>query len=321
MSTFPAIGTRHAHPGTLANSGTDTNSASKQLAADNSVTGSGNGTTTGSSTGSPVSLSQSGLDLSTQSLDSAATDLGNKTIDFAQSFVSGVTQALFGDAANGATISYDSASIETQAGYAAGAQQTSDANGTTSSAGLSLNESSDFVGKGTITMADGTSYQFEVEVQYSASADAAASTATPASTASSDGGSDSSTGSTGTGLSSLPTLQLPAIQFPGNLSDLFKMLGNQLQTSVPATAQSDGTASTGGVSGAGTSASGQGGTLSLRLLNLIHQATTLGTAAGAGAATAATSTPSAASAYATQASSDDPNLTTTTPATTPSSTA
>ena len=325
MSTFPAIGTRQAHPGTLTNSSADTNAANKQLATSNSVSGSGTAGNSASqavgTTGTPVSLSQSGLDLSAQGLENAATDLGNQTIDFAQNFVGSVTQALFGDAANGATISFDSASLETQAGYAAGVQQTSGADGTTNSAALSLNESSHFVGKGTITTADGQTYQFEVEVQYSASAEASAGTSSQASTASTPStGADSDSGDS-TGLSSLPTLQLPPIQFPGNLSDLFKMLGNQLQTGVPASAQSGDTTSTGtgsdagavagtaaaaGTSDSGAATAGQGGTLSLRLLNLIQHATTLGAAASAG--TAAASTPSAANAYATQAPSDDPNL-------------
>jgi hypothetical protein len=323
MSTFPAIGTRQAHPGTLTNSSTDTNTANKQLATGNSINGSGTGSNSlsnglsnaVSTSGTPVSLSQSGLDLSAQGLQNAATDLGNQTIDFAQNFVGSVTQALFGDAANGATISFDSASLETQAGYAAGVQHTSGADGTTDSAALSLNESSHFIGKGTITTSDGQTYQFEVEVQYSASAEAAAGTSSPASAAStpsSTDGSDAGSGD-GTDLSSLPTLQLPPISFPGNLSDLFKMLGNQLQTGVPASAQSGAAASGTGsgadaASGSGATAAGQGGTLSLRLLNLIQHATTLGAATGATAAAASASTPSAANAYATQAPSDDPNL-------------
>ncbi|HEV7815302.1 MAG TPA: hypothetical protein VGP06_09430 [Janthinobacterium sp.] len=308
MSLFPAIGSRHAQTPSLssATQQADTQSAGKQLATGNPPTGTSAGNTSTGTT--PVSLSQSGIDLSMQGLQNQANELGNQTVDFAQNFVNSVTQSLFGNAAQGATISFDSASLETEAGFAAGVQQTQGPNGSTNSAALSLNESSHFIGKGTITTADGQSYQFQVEVQYSASAEVDASTSSPASasSASSTDGSGANTatsaatsaatsgnaGAGGTDLSSLPTLQLPPINFPGSLTDLFSMLGHPMQTTLPANTQA-------AADGGNANGSGQGGTLSLRLLNLIQQTTTLGTTGTTD--TPATSTPSAAKAYAIQA--------------------
>jgi hypothetical protein len=109
--------------------------------------------------------------------------VGNATVDFAQDFVSSFTQALFGDDAKGAVIDFDSASLETSSSYAVGYQHTQGANGTTDAAAFSLTDSSHFIGKGTITTADGRKFDFEVEVQYNYELNAAASQTSTAPTA------------------------------------------------------------------------------------------------------------------------------------------
>jgi hypothetical protein len=263
MSLLPTATNRQTLTPAL-NTGTQAGQQAGSAAAKNASSGATGATAT---TSTPVSLSQSGLDLSAQGLASRAETLGENTVDFAQNFVTSFTQQFFGDAGKGATISFDSASIESEAGFAAGVAHSQGAGGSTDSAALSINESSHFIGKGTITTADGHTYQFEVEVQYSASAEAAASSSTSSSSSSpsaaqagSDAGDAASTDASAGDTSSLPTLQLPAIDFPGGLSDLFKLLGNKLQADVPA--QPD--------SASGASAD-KAGTLQLKLLKLLQQ--------------------------------------------------
>jgi len=266
MSLLPTATNRQTLTPAL-NTGTQAGQQAGSAAAKNASTGATGVTAT---TSTPVSLSQSGLDLSAQGLASRAETLGENTVDFAQNFVTSFTQQFFGDAGKGATISFDSASIESEAGFAAGVAHSQGAGGSTDSAAMSINESSHFIGKGTITTADGHTYQFEVEVQYSASAEAAASSSTSSSSSSSspsaaqagsDAGDAASTDASAGDTASLPTLQLPAIDFSGGLSDLFKLLGNKLQADVPA--QPD--------SASGASSADKAGTLQLKLLKLLQQ--------------------------------------------------
>jgi hypothetical protein len=261
MSLLPTATNRQTLTPAL-NTGTQAGQQAGSAAAKNA---SGGATGVTATTSTPVSLSQSGLDLSAQGLAARAETLGENTVDFAQNFVTSFTQQFFGDAGKGATISFDSASIESEAGFAAGVAHSQGAGGSTDSAAMSINESSHFIGKGTITTADGHTYQFEVEVQYSASAEAAASSSTSSSSSSpsaAQAGSDAaSTDASAGNTSSLPTLQLPAIDFAGGLSDLFKLLGNKLQADVPA--QSDSTS--------GASSADKAGTLQLKLLKLLQQ--------------------------------------------------
>ena len=151
----------------------------------------------------PAAKSNNPLDL-----DSRVASVGNATVDFAQDFVNSFAQALFGDDAKGATIDFDSASLEASSSYAAGYQHTEGANGVSDAAAFSLNDSSHFGGKGTITTADGRKFDFEVEVQYNYQLDAAAS---QSSSAPQQDGDQPST-------KDLPTVQLPNNAFPGRFS-------------------------------------------------------------------------------------------------------
>lgn len=219
-----------------------------------------------SAASSPLSLSSDALDMQKR-----VASLGGATVDFAQDLMNSFTQALFGDAAKGATIDFDSASLETSSSYALGVQQSSGPNGTTSSAAFSLTDSSHFLGKGTITTADGRKFDFEVEVQYDYKLDAAASQTTgaaPASDRINNRAGEKAHGKDGDKAGNqpqtidLPTVQLPNIDFAGTLADLFQLIGRDLHTAL----------STGGDNG------GQNGgdvdrntlrSLSLRLLNLV----------------------------------------------------
>lgn len=204
----------------------------------------GSGATPATQSGSPLDLT------------SRVTSLGNATVDFAQSFVSSFTQALFGDDAKGATIDFDSASLDVSSGYAMGVQQTRDANGVTNAAAFSMTDSSHFIGKGTITTADGRKFDFEVEVQYNAEMDAAASQTQ----ANNSDAANAQTDQTPT--KDLPVVQVPNIDFPGTLADLFQLIGRDLQTAL-STNDKDSNAASDGIDRSALR------NLSLRLLNLV----------------------------------------------------
>ncbi|MFZ6747562.1 hypothetical protein [Undibacterium sp. Ren11W] len=117
-----------------------------------------------------VSLSDAGLALAKR-----ANDLGSATIDMAQSLINNFAKQLFGDAAKDMKISFDSASISAMAGFSSTVQHGSGPNGSSDATTMSVQEASDFIGKGQITTADGHVYNFEVEVHYQAMAEASAS--------------------------------------------------------------------------------------------------------------------------------------------------
>ncbi len=121
-----------------------------------------------------VSLSDTGLALARR-----ASDLGTTTINAAKNFVTDFAQQLFGDAANGMTISFESASLSAMADFSQLVEHSAVANSNSGSASsdmnaaaMDLHESSDFVGKGVIVTADGHRYHFEVEVHYQAMVEA-----------------------------------------------------------------------------------------------------------------------------------------------------
>lgn len=275
-----------------------------------------------------VSLSKSGIALSAQGLADRADAMGSATVDVAQNFISSFAQSLLGDSAKGATLSFDSASLETHSAYAALAQHTSGASGTTDAAAFRLDESSHFIGKGTITTADGQTLSFEIEVEYTSSTAAAVSqssdgtdatgattdgtdsTTAPTSTSGKDGtsGSSGSSGSSGTSGtagsdadSDLSSKDLGNISFPGSLNDLFQLLGKQLQATLANASDSNSNSNSNdsnstSASSATNSAGLGSGTLRLRLLNLLNttslvSATTPATASTATSATDGTTTP------------------------------
>jgi hypothetical protein len=208
----------------------------------------------------PVSLSEDGLDLQKR-----VASVGNATVDFAQDFVSSFTQALFGDDAKGAIIDFDSASIEASSSYALGVLHSEGANGTTDAAAFRMSDSSHFIGKGTITTADGRKFDFEVEVQYNYELNAAASQTTDSASLPAPEQADKAPKASNT--KDLPTVQLPNIDFPGTLADLFKLIGVDLQSALASSDGSDNQTSDGIDRNALRS-------LSLRLLNLVDSKNT-----------------------------------------------
>ena len=206
-----------------------------------------------------VALSKKGLDLSAQGLAQRTDALGNATLDVAQDFLGNMARQLFGD---GASISFDSVDLSAASGYAAQASSVSGAGGTRNAAAFSLAENAHFIGKGTITTADGQTFDFELEVQYESkiSASAAYETSNEEQAADTDDG------------GGLPTLQLPSMNFAGSLGDLFKMLGQQLQSSIYNAGQDS-------VDQTQSKPGDEVGSLTLRLLNLLQPPKTVDEAA------------------------------------------
>lgn len=219
-----------------------------------------------------VSLSDAGVALAKR-----ANDLGLATIDMAQSLINNFASQLFGDAAKGMKISFDSASVSMMAAYSASVQHSNGPGGSADATAMSVQESSDFIGKGQITTADGHVYNFEVEVHYQAMAEASASSWTP--------NADNSGLANGIGLpvyahpvqQHVQTDQAPVTRpqtaadwpssapqdlrahFPGSIKDLFSLLDDgklKLAFQLPA-------------SGGGNQVA-RNGSLTLRLLDLLQ---------------------------------------------------
>jgi hypothetical protein len=247
MSTIPALGARSLPASTYAT----------HPYGDGKATGASASKLAKSTDSAPTSLSSDGLDLQKH-----VASVGNATVDFAQNFVSSFTNSLFGDAAKGAVIDFDSASLETESSFGVAFQHSSGPNGSSDAAAFQLSDSSHFIGKGTITTADGRKFDFEVEVQYNADLTAGAGQTSDARQPDTQAASDKPVASNTDGGAKLPTVQVPNIDFPGTLADLFKLIGRDLQTAL----------STGDSKASQTSDGIDRNTLrslSLRLLNLV----------------------------------------------------
>ena len=194
-----------------------------------------------------VALSKNGLDLSAKGLEQRTDALGNATVDVAQDFLGNMTRQLFGD---GASIAFDS--VDLQAGSSFSSGSVSGAGGSSRAAAFSLDENAHFIGKGKITTADGQTFDFELEVQYQSNISAGALTQTQ----------DDAQEVAPSDDAALPAKELPATHFAGNLHDLFKLLGQQLQSSI-FNQQSDGAS-------ASDKDGDLAGSLSLRLLKLVQ---------------------------------------------------
>ena len=126
--------------------------------------------------------------------------------------------------------------------------------GSSRAAAFSLDENAHFIGKGKITTADGQTFDFELEVQYQSNISAGALAQTQSDAQEVPPPDDAAP----------PAKELPATTFAGNLHDLFKLLGQQLQSNI----------FNSNADGASASASGKdgdlAGSLSLRLLKLVQ---------------------------------------------------
>jgi hypothetical protein len=194
----------------------------------------------------PVSLSSSSISLSQQALNTRLAQLGDQTVDVAERFIGNFAQSLFGDAAKGASFTFDAMSLSADTSLSASVEHFSNAAGSADAAALQFNESASFTGRGKIVTSDGQSFDFQIEVRYAASASATSKSTSMASPAQEQLSAPDTLALTGK--------DLPAIKFPGSLADLFKLLGRQLDVS------------------ADNGKNGDGGDLSLRLIRLVNSA-------------------------------------------------
>ena len=194
-----------------------------------------------------VALSKNGLDLSAKGLAQRTDALGNATVDVAQDFLGNMTRQLFGD---GAMIAFDSVDLQAGSSFSSGSASVSGAGSSSRAAAFSLDENAHFIGKGKITTADGQTFDFELEVQYQSNISAGALVQTQ----------DDAQEVPPSDDAAQPAKELPATTFAGNLHDLFKLLGQQLQSNL--------------YQGMADGASGNdgelAGSLSLRLLKLVQ---------------------------------------------------
>lgn len=243
MSQLPALGNRQTAANTLTNQAAPKSSGNSSGAANALMQ---------RTSQDMVALSKKGLDLSAQGLSDRTDALGNATIDVAQDLLGNMARQMFGD---GAAINFDSVDLSASSGYAAQMASYAGPNGRAGMAGFSLAENAHFIGKGTITTADGQSFEFEIEVQYESKISASAQYQSQAA-AVGDDGEDAEDGN------ALPSVDLPKMDFAGSLRDLFSMLGQQLRSSIyDAQAAQDGKAD----------ADNAAGSLTLRLLDLVQQ--------------------------------------------------
>lgn len=167
--------------------------------------------------GSNVALSNDALDLQDR-----VAGLGNATVDLAQNLLGNFAQRLFGDAMKGATIDFDSVSLDSQSTLAAGALHAQNAHGITDKAAFSLTDSAHFLGKGTITLADGQKFDFEVEVRYESALSVGAESSRRREVADKNPAMP------------LPAVEFPDIDWPGSLNDIFKLMDKQMSANIKA---------------------------------------------------------------------------------------
>lgn len=197
--------------------------------------------------GSAVSLSSNAVDLQKR-----VDQLGNRTVDMAQNLIGSFAKSLLGDNAKGAKIAFDSVELESNASFAAGALHAEGSDGVSDALGFSLSEDSHFLGKGTITTADGRTLNFEVEIKYEARATAGAATSVP---------SRRKEQADQNPAMPLPKVDFPDIDFPGSLADLFRLMDRNVSATVK---QED-----------DQGKESDAGTLSMRLLKLVDSSASL----------------------------------------------
>lgn len=115
-----------------------------------------------------------GLPADLHPLSERVSRIGQHTSNAAQRVMTDLAKQLFGDKGD-FQISFDSTELSAESTFSAAWQKTTHAEGSSEAAGIRLNESSHFVGRGHITTADGQQFEFEIEVQFERTFEAVAS--------------------------------------------------------------------------------------------------------------------------------------------------
>lgn len=160
----------------------------------------------------PVKSRDDVVSLSKQAIQARGNELAVSTSDTAQSFIGKIAKTMFGELTETAAVSYNLGSLKS----AVGAPTASAEN--VREVVLDPKQNASFIGTGQIATEDGRSFDFEVAVKYKTTSDESA----PAAKQSIE----------------MPDVlvltgkPLPAIEFPGSLNDLFKLLSRELRTDV-----------------------------------------------------------------------------------------
>ncbi len=162
----------------------------------------------------PVRSRDDIVSLSRQAIQARGNDLVVSSSDSAQSFVGQIAKTMFGDVAETVTVAYNLGSLKS----AVGAPGAADEN--VRDVTLDLKQDASFIGTGQISTQDGRTLDFEVEVKYKSNTDEQTLAAKQR--------------------IEMPDVlvltgkPLPAIEYPGSLNDLFKLLSRELRTDVSA---------------------------------------------------------------------------------------
>ena len=160
----------------------------------------------------PVRSRDDVVSLSKQAIQARGNDLAASTSDSAQSFVGGIAKTMFGELAETRTVAYKLGSLKSGVGAPGAADQN------VRDVSLDLKEDASFIGTGQINTQDGRTLDFEVAVKYKANTEEQTLAAKQR--------------------IEMPDVlvltgkPLPAIEFPGSLNDLFKLLSRELRTDV-----------------------------------------------------------------------------------------
>jgi hypothetical protein len=160
----------------------------------------------------PVTSRDDVVSLSKQGIQARGNELAVSTSDTAQSFIGKIAKTMFGDLAETASVSYNLGSLKSGVGApTAAAENVRDV-------ALDLKQNASFIGTGQIATQDGRSFDFEVAVKYKANTE--------------EGAAPVKQSIEMPDVLVLTGKPLPAIEFPGSLNDLFKLLSRELRTEV-----------------------------------------------------------------------------------------
>ena len=198
----------------------------------------------------PAAFQDDIVNLSNHGLQLRGTQLAASTSDTAQSFMETFAKRLFGDDAGIAQVAYNMTSFKSSSSFSTSSMEASGAEGTVRASTFDLRQSASFTAVGQLATEDGRTFDFELSVKYEAKLEASSTEL----------------------FNKRPALEspdvlvltgkpLPAIEFPGSLDDLFKLLSRELRTSVSGDGQKSGAE--------------ERGELTLRLVRLVDRAALL----------------------------------------------
>ena len=190
------------------------------------------------------------VSLSSQSLELRGTQLATSTSDTAENFMNTFAKRLFGDDTGIAKVAYNMTSFKSSSSFSVASMEARGAESAVRATAFDMSKSASFTGTGQLVTDDGRTFDFELSVKYVAKVESGSAEL----------------------LNKRQTLEspdvlvltgtpLPAIEFPGSLDDLFKLLSRELRTSVSSDNPKSGAE--------------ERGELTLRLMRLVDRAALL----------------------------------------------